>query len=569
MPWLRRLIALAAAAGLFGGPSLAQTIDGCPLFPPDNIWNAAVDRLPVDPGSDAYLAAIGISDAVHPDFGSGIYPPETGGPIGIPYVTVPASQPLVPVSFLYDDESDPGPYPIPPDPPIEGGPQSDGDRHVLVLDQDRCRLFELFNAFPQPDGSWIADAGAIFDLRSHALRTDTWTSADAAGLPVLPGLVRYDEVASGEIRHALRFTAPRTRKAHVWPARHDASSRTEPNFPPMGQRFRLRGDFDESDFAPEIQVILRALKKYGMMLADNGSAWFLSGVPDERWDNDVLRQLRRLRGSDFEAVDVSSLQLDPDSGRTRAGASEPLFLPQVGNGVFGALRFSTRFIFVGKSAESGVSVDFFDANGQPLPLALQEGARERVEFTLAGGEVRFLESTGNGEAQVGYARIRTSGEIGGLAVFSVFESESGVRLSETAVDLALAQTDFYVTLDSIGAADTGVALVNPPALGAAAAQAATITVRLYNEAFELLAEATLPELAEGAHRARFVREFFEDPSVAALAGEMRGLVSFHSDTPLVALALLQRDDPATAYPEDVPTLTAFPVFSGRPGGAGN
>ena len=224
----------------------------------------------------------------------------------------------VPVSFTWPDESDPGPYPIPPNPPIEGGPDSDGDRHVLVIDRDNCTLYELFAAVPQNGGaSWTAGSGAVFDLSSNALRPDTWTSADAAGLPILAGLVRYDEVASGEINHALRFTAPQTRRAYVWPARHYASSLTGLNYPPMGQRFRLKASVDIAGFAPEVQVILRALKKYGMMLADNGSAWFLSGVPDERWNNDNLQQLRRLTGLAFEAVDGSALMIDANSGQAR------------------------------------------------------------------------------------------------------------------------------------------------------------------------------------------------------------------------------------------------------------
>jgi len=288
---------------------------GCAVFPADNIWNTPVDTLPVDGNSAAYVATIGAGAYVHADFGSGTW---EGGPIGIPYVDVPGSQPLVAVTFGYDDESDPGPYPIPPDAPIEGGPESDGDRHVLVLERDDCILYELFYAWPQPDGSWEAGSGAIFDLDSHALRPAGWTSADAAGLPILPGLVRYDEVAAGEIRHAIRFTAPQTRRAYVWPARHYASSLTGEQYPPMGQRFRLKAGFDVSGFSPEVQIILQALKKYGMMLADNGSAWYISGVPDERWDNDHLHELHQVHGSDFEAVDVSSLMVDPDSGQVQS-----------------------------------------------------------------------------------------------------------------------------------------------------------------------------------------------------------------------------------------------------------
>jgi hypothetical protein len=223
----------------------------------------------------------------------------------------------VSVTFGYDDESDPGPYPIPPDVPIEGGPSSNGDRHVLVLDRGHCILYEMYDAWPQPDGSWEAGSGAVFDLNAYDLRPAGWTSADAAGLPILPGLVRYDEVASGEIRHAIRFTAPQTRRAYVWPARHYASSLTGLQYPPMGQRFRLKTGFDMSGFSPEVQVILQAMKTYGIILADNGSSWFISGAPDERWDNDVLHELGQVHGSDFEAVDVSSLMIDPNSGQAR------------------------------------------------------------------------------------------------------------------------------------------------------------------------------------------------------------------------------------------------------------
>ncbi len=297
----------------------------CTWFPADNVWNARVDGLPVDAHSAAYIATIGAATGMHADFGANW----NGGPFGIPYTTVPGTQPRVAVTFDYDDESDPGPYPIPPDAPIEGGADSDGDRHVLVVDRDHCVLYEMWNAWPQPDGSWHAGSGAVFDLTSNALRPTGWTSADAAGLPILPGLVRYDEVASGEIKHALRFTAPRTRRAYVWPARHFASSLTAEEYPPMGQRFRLRAGFDLSGFSPPVQVILRALQQYGMFLADNGSAWYLSGAPDARWDDDVLRELSRVKGADFEAVDESSLMVSPDSGQagTPTAVREWLYLP--------------------------------------------------------------------------------------------------------------------------------------------------------------------------------------------------------------------------------------------------
>jgi PKD repeat protein len=305
-------VLLLLAALLVVPACAAPAIDGVSIFPDDHIWNARVDGLPLDPNSALYVSTIGAARTVHADFGSGLW---DGGPIGIPYAVVCGTQPKVPVTFEYGDESDPGPYPIPPDAPIEWG----SDRHLLVLDRDHRLLYEVYGAAKQPDGSWGAGSGAVFDLASYALRPDGYTSADAAGLPILPGLVRYDEVAAGEITHAIRFTAPETRRAYVWPARHFASSLTAARYPPMGQRFRLRADFNTSSFSPEVRVVLRALQEYGMVLADNGSSWYLSGAPDSRWDNDHLAELRQVPGSAFEAVDVSSLTADPDSGRVRPG----------------------------------------------------------------------------------------------------------------------------------------------------------------------------------------------------------------------------------------------------------
>jgi hypothetical protein len=296
--------------------ALAPQIEGCDIFPSDNIWNTPVDNLPIHPNSAAYIQTIGADRHLHPDFGSGVWPPGSNIPIGIPFVVVSGSQPFVPVDFFWwPEESDPGPYPIPPDAPIEGGPDSEGDRHVLVLERDNCILYELYHAFPQADGRWTAGNGAVYDLNSHQLRPDGWTSADAAGLPILPGLIRYEEVAAGEIRHAIRFTAPQTQAAYLWPARHYASHLTAPQYPPMGLRLRLRADYDITGFSTEVQVILQAFKTYGIVLADNGSAWYISGAPDERWQNDILRELRLVFGADFEAVDLSSLQVGLDSGQ--------------------------------------------------------------------------------------------------------------------------------------------------------------------------------------------------------------------------------------------------------------
>lgn len=296
-------------------PADSPVIDNCPAFPADHIWNARVDSLPVDPRSNDYIASIGANTSVHPDFGSGLW---NNAPIGIPYAVVSAGQPGKTVTFTYASESDPGLYPIPPGVPIEGGPDSKGDRHILIIDRDACKLYELFAAYPNPDGSWRAGSGAIFDLRTYALRPAGWTSADAAGLPIFPGLARYEEIAAGAIRHALRFTAPLTRKAYVWPARHYASDSTSASLPPMGQRFRLKNSFNTATFSPEVQIFLRALKEYGLILADNGSAWYISGVPNAGWNNDVwVGELARLKGSDFEAVDSSSLMKEVNSGQVR------------------------------------------------------------------------------------------------------------------------------------------------------------------------------------------------------------------------------------------------------------
>jgi hypothetical protein len=301
-------VILFACSTAFGQ---SPTVGGCPVLPADNIWNTPVDQLVVSTLSSTWVTTIGSTKTVHADFGSGVY---DGGPIGIPYITVPGTQTKYPATFTYASESDPGLYAVPLTAPIEGGAQSTGDRHALAIDTDNCILYELYAAYPQA-AAWSAGAGAIFNLLSNALRPSGWTSTDAAGLPVFPGLVRYDEIAAGEIRHAIRFTVPQTQRAFVWPARHYASSLTGTQYPPMGARFRLRAGFDISGFSAANQVILRALKKYGMILADNGSAWYLSGAPDSRWNNDDLHNLGLLHGSDFEAVDVSGLMISPNSGQ--------------------------------------------------------------------------------------------------------------------------------------------------------------------------------------------------------------------------------------------------------------
>jgi hypothetical protein len=306
-------IFLAISACLAAIPAFAQAplVGNCGVLPANDIWNTPIDQLPVSAASPTWVTTIGASSPVHPDFGSGLY---GGAPIGIPFVTVPGTQTKYPAIFTYADESDPGPYAIPLGAPIEGGSQSTGDRHAIAIDVTNCILYELYAAYPQAS-SWTAGSGAIFNLASNALRPAGWTSTDAAGLPVFPGLLRYDEIAAGEIRHAIRFTVPQTQKAYVWPARHYASSLTDPKYPPMGARFRLKANFDISGFSPANQIILRALKKYGMMLADNGSSWYLSGSPDSHWDNNDLHNLTTITGASFEAVNVSPLMIDPNSGQ--------------------------------------------------------------------------------------------------------------------------------------------------------------------------------------------------------------------------------------------------------------
>jgi len=286
----------------------------CAVFPADNVWNANISALPVHPLSDDYIASIGAATGLHPDFGTTY----NGVPNGIPYAVIPATQPTVPVTFRYADESDPGPYPIPPDAPIEGGPKSRGDQHVLLVQAGTCELLEVFAARPRQQGKrWTAGSGAVWNLGSNALRPATFTSADAAGLPILAGLVRYDEVASGAINHALRFTVPASQRTFVWPARHQAGSSTDPNLPPMGLRLRLKASVDISGFSAANQAILTALKRYGMFVADNGGAWFITGAPDPRWDDDDLHLLAQIHGTDFEAVDESGLMVDPDSGQVQ------------------------------------------------------------------------------------------------------------------------------------------------------------------------------------------------------------------------------------------------------------
>ena len=313
---LLALLGLACGGGADGGAAPVApseptdsfvangSLGGRRPFPADNWWNTDVSRAPVDPNSATLIASCGVRN-LHPDFGT----TWDGAPNGIPYVLVGASQARRPVTFVYADESDPGPYPIPRTPPIEGGPGGTGDRHVLVVDTLGWRLYELFDAHPLDGGErWRAGSGAVFDLSGNALRPAGWTSADAAGLPIFPGLVRYDEaVERGRIEHALRFTCPRSRRAYVAPARHWASGDTSSALPPMGMRVRLKASFDVSTFPPEVRAILTAMKTYGMFMADNGSGWYVSGAPDPRWSDDNLSTLTRVPSSAFEVVAMGAV----------------------------------------------------------------------------------------------------------------------------------------------------------------------------------------------------------------------------------------------------------------------
>lgn len=314
-----RLLMLAFAVALCGAFAPAQaesrkvalgdnaSLGGQRLLPGDSPWHRDVSKDPVDPRSEKILARVGLDKPLRADFGT----EWEGAPMGIQYVVVPGSQKKVPVTFQYAEESDAGPYPIPPNAPIEGGPKGTGDRHVIVLDRDNWKLYEVHNAFPDGKGGWKGDSGAVWDLRKNQVRPARWTSADAAGLPILPGLVRYDEAAEKKaIEHALRFTLSKTRRAYVPPASHWASRLHDEDLPPMGMRVRLRADFDLAGFAPEVRAILVALKKYGMILADNGSDNYISGAPDKRWNVDVLRQVMRVKTRDLEVVEMKGMVTD-------------------------------------------------------------------------------------------------------------------------------------------------------------------------------------------------------------------------------------------------------------------
>ncbi|MCW5977549.1 MAG: hypothetical protein KIT09_05710 [Bryobacteraceae bacterium] len=461
---------LLFAAMLAGQP---PAIGSCPVFPADYVWNTPIDKLPVDSNSNAYVESIGISARLKADFGAGLW---NGGPIGIPFIAVPGSQAWYPATFLYRDESDPGPYAVPLTAPIEGGSQSDGDRHAISIDTGNCVLYELYRAFPQ-SASWKADSGAIFDLRSHKLRPAGWTSADAAGLPIFAGLVRYEEILAGEIRHAIRFTAPRTRSAYIWPARHKASSLTGSQYPPMGQRFRLKAGVDISKFSATNQVILRALKKYGMILADNGSAWYMSGAPDSRWNNDDLHQLGNVLGSAFEAVDESSLMIDANSAQARqsgvavtVGPASATLLTGAFAGftatVSGAANPSVTWLVNGVAGGSA-ALGWIDANGTyQAPLAVPSPSTVRVQARSAADP-----------GAVGGADVTI---VAPPAIASVSPSPIPVGSFTLTINGAGFQKGAVVRLNGVALATTFVSAARLTAAGKAAAANPSVPVSVKN-----------------------------------------------------------------------------------------
>ena len=384
-----RVLAVLLLAWVAGSAHAAPAIGGCPVFPANNYWNTRIDTLPVHASSAAWVNSIGATTKLHPDWGNVL-----ADNYGIPFVTVSGSQAKVPIAFDangYPDESDAGPFPIPPNAPIEGGSASDGDRHVIVVETTNCILYELYYAFPVSSGtSWRVYSSAKYDLRSNALRPEQWTSADAAGLAIFPGLVRWDEVAAGEIAHAIRFTASRIwgRNAaapyYLWPARHWSGSSTDATRPPMGARFRLKPGFDISGFDARTQVILRAFKKYGLVLADAGSNWYFQGTSDTQWPDGVFDELKSIAGSNFEAVDTSVMQVDPNTAEAK----------QVG----GALPINVQGLWWKSPAgsESGWGVNLtqqgailfatwftYDVDGSGLWLVMSNGAKTG-EATYSG-----------------------------------------------------------------------------------------------------------------------------------------------------------------------------------------
>jgi hypothetical protein len=377
MPTPDRAMASLTETSVPTGPNVPIGLD---IFPPDNPWNMDVSGLPVERDSAMYMASIGLDAALHPGFGT-VW---NGAPNGIPYVVVRGSQPKVPITFSYPTESDPGPYPIPADAPIEGGPNGTGDRHILTLDVDNHLLYEVYDAhYNSRLGKWEAGSGAIWDLDRNMTRPDGWTSADAAGLPMLPGLVRYDEVQSGEITHALRFTVSETQRAYIYPATHFSSDSNNPSLPPMGLRLRLKASYDISGFPSEVQVILRALKKYGMIVADNGSPLNVCGAPDSRWNDTALHAIKQVAGKDFEVVETAGTAAlpQPIAPSIRLGST---VRTRVGRTVSRWAR-----VIDAQGSSWSASVNYGDGHGTHR-LSVNKGKWFRLKYKYVRSGVRWI-----------------------------------------------------------------------------------------------------------------------------------------------------------------------------------
>jgi hypothetical protein len=476
-PHRRALVLVGASLGVSLGSASALPLatvhagappsaPNCRLLPADNVWNTDISALPSHPRSVQWIASMGGPNRLlHPDFGP------SGGPVpyGIPYQVVDSSHQFVPVNFYYPGESDPGPYPLGPDTPIENG----SDRHALVLDRDACRLYETFDTTYRAGGQSTAGSGAIFDLRSNALRPDTWTSADAAGLPMLPGLIRRDEVVGGRIDHAIRFTASRTDRSHLWPARHDASNTRDPALPPMGARFRLRPSLDISRFSAETQVVLRAMQHYGLILADNGSDWYFGGAAENGWASSVLDELKSIRAGDFEAIDESSLMISPDSGQARQVGAIPVTYDQgywltgsdggvfpfgrgLGYGSTGNIRLNQPIVGMA-ATPSGHGYWLVAADGGVFPFGDAAGYGSTGNLRLNQPIVGMAAST-SGQ---GYWLVASDGGIFPFGDAGGWGSTGNLRLNQPIVGMAAAPGGGYWLV----AADGGIFPFGPGAVG--------------------------------------------------------------------------------------------------------
>jgi hypothetical protein len=457
----------ALALGLAFAPARAATptIGGCQVFPANNIWNSRVDNLPVHLLSASWINAIGPSAKLHPDWGN--VPTDF---FGIPFITVTGAQPLVDIIFDVPDESDPGPYPIPPNAPIEGGPSSTGDRHVLVIDTTNCILYELDAAVPQNGGaSWTAFSGAKWPLNSNVLRPQSFTSADAAGLPIFPGLVRWEEVAAGSINHAIRFTAqniygtaPGNVHQWIWPARHWSGTGSVATNPPMGARFRLKSSFDISTFDTRTQVILRAMQQYGLILADGGSNWFFQGVTDTLWPDIVFTELKTIAGSNFEAVDTLVLQINVDSAQAIQLPGAPTLLQVIaGNAQVVAL-------FTPPASDGGSPITLYTMQCTGAPTVFNTGTASPITVTgMVNGAtytcgVIATNAIGNGPSSNLIQATPTAGSIS-LATVASRKTHGAVGALDLAIDTAAA-IGGAITMEprAIGAGHSIVFLFSSP-----------------------------------------------------------------------------------------------------------